>query len=143
MYPAMNYDGEKKTDSLTLDIYPFQKSSFDLYEDDGLTREHRNGAFSKTLLEVDAGTGVNVKINASRGDFKGRNLNRVYLIDIHQAKLPAKVSVNGKGIKGYVSKESFDKALVGYYFDSVDKGGIVHIKTAGLSTSAAQLVYLK
>ncbi|KIO78111.1 glycoside hydrolase [Pedobacter lusitanus] len=142
MYPLMNYDGEKKTDSLTLDIYPFQKSAFDLYEDDGLTREHRNGAFAKTLLEVDATKGVTVKINAARGDFKGRNMNRVYLIDIHQTSSPEKVTVNGKSVKGYKNKESFDKALTGYYFDPNDKTGTVHIKTATLSTSVTQQVFL-
>lgn len=143
MYPQMNYDGEKKTDSLTLDIYPFQKSSFDLYEDDGLTREHRNGAFAKTLIEVDATKDINLQINAARGDFKGRNTTRVYLVDIHQTRVPKKVYVNSKQLKAYVNKESFDKAAAGYYFDPNDKAGIVHIKTERLSTTVSQLISLK
>jgi alpha-glucosidase len=54
MYPEMLYDREKPKDPVTFDIYPFGKSSFTLYEDDGVTQEYRSGAFAKTLIEVDA-----------------------------------------------------------------------------------------
>ena len=36
MYPDMNYVGEKPADVLTLDLYPYGNTSFNLYEDDGL-----------------------------------------------------------------------------------------------------------
>jgi alpha-glucosidase len=55
MYPQMYYDGERPADTLTLDIYPAGSSAFDLYEDDGLTRDYRKGAFAKTLISVKAG----------------------------------------------------------------------------------------
>ena len=41
---------KRAADTLTLDIYPAGQSNFTLYEDDGLTREHRKGAFAKQLL---------------------------------------------------------------------------------------------
>jgi len=142
MYPLMNYDGEKKTDSLTLDIYPFQKSSFNLYEDDGLTRQYKTGAFAKTLIEVDAAQNVAVKINAAKGDFNGRNKTRVYLLDIHQTTSPLAVSINNKKLKAFSKKQQFDKAKTGYYFDTNDRTGVVHIKTDYLSTSENQEVHL-
>ncbi|MDP9078487.1 MAG: DUF5110 domain-containing protein [Bacteroidota bacterium] len=142
MYPQMNYDGEKKTDSLTLNIYPFQKSSFNLYEDDGLTREYKTGAFAKTLIEVDGTKNVSVKINAAKGDFKGRNKTRVYLLEIHQGKAPLSVSLNDLKLKAFTNKEQFDRAKTGYYFDKDDRNGTVHIKTNYLSTSAGQLVLI-
>jgi alpha-glucosidase (family GH31 glycosyl hydrolase) len=37
MYPQMNFDGERPADTLTLDIYPGNDASFELYEDDGST----------------------------------------------------------------------------------------------------------
>ena len=58
MYPEMLYDGEKPKDPVTLDVYPFGKSSFILYEDDGLTQEYRAGAFARTLIEVDGAEGA-------------------------------------------------------------------------------------
>jgi len=142
MYPQMDYDGEKKTDSLTLDIYPFQKSKFDMYEDDGLTRDHRKGAFAKTLIEVDATTGIQITINAAKGDFEGKNKQRVYLLDVHNPKAPKKVSVNGKKLKAYNNLQQFEKASTGYFFNANDRSGTVHIKTNYLSTSANQTIAL-
>ncbi len=138
MYPRMNYDGEKKTDSLTFEIYPYKKSSFDLYEDDGLTREHRKGAFTKTLIEVDAGKDIAIKINAGRGNFKGRHTTRVYLVDLHSKTAPKAVQLNGGGLKICSSQLQFEKAKSGYYFDANEKEGIIHIKTNYLSTAKAQ-----
>lgn len=43
MYPDMNYVGEKPADVLTLDLYPYGNISFNLYEDDGLTRDYKKG----------------------------------------------------------------------------------------------------
>jgi len=54
LYPEMLHDREKPKDPVTFDIYPFGKSSFRLYEDDGLTQEYRKGEFATTLVEVEA-----------------------------------------------------------------------------------------
>jgi len=140
MYPLMNYDGEKKTDTLTLDIYPGGQSSFDLYEDDGLTRDYKTGSFAKTLIEADAAKGVAIKINAARGNYNGQNKARVYLLDIHQSAKPKKVTVNGAAVKIYTNQQAFDKAATGCYFNAAEKKGVLHIKTGMLSTSEAQVV---
>ena len=136
MYPKMNYDGEKKADSLTLDIYPYLKSSFNLYEDDGITREHRTGAFAKTLIEVNAGRGdVSVKIHAAIGNYKGKYLQRVYLVEIHQQKAPKEITMDGRKLSLFNSKEEFSMAKSGCYFDGLDRKGVIHIKTGYQSTA--------
>jgi alpha-glucosidase (family GH31 glycosyl hydrolase) len=142
MYPAMNYDSEKKTDTLTLAIYPYQKSAFDLYEDDGLTRQYKTGAFTKTLISVDATHDVSININAARGSYNGMNKGRVYLLAIHQTEAPKAVNVNNQKLKTFKNQQQFDKAKTGYYFDKNDKAGTIHIKTDYLSTSAKQTVTL-
>lgn len=143
MYPLMDYDGEKKTDSLTLDIYPFQKSEFDLYEDDGLTRDHRKGAFAKTLIQVDSSSGVAISIHAARGDYAGKHQERVYLLDVHAVQAPKQVLINGKKLKSFNNQQQFDQAKTGYWFNPAEKTGIIHIKTDYLSTSHDQLISLK
>ena len=69
-------DWERPTDTLTLDIYPSGKSAYEMYEDDGLTREHRNGAFATTRFEVNAKESGNFPIeiilSSANGDFNGR-----------------------------------------------------------------------
>lgn len=142
MYPSMNYDGEKKTDTLTLAIYPYQKSTFDLYEDDGLTRQYKTGAFAKTLISVDVTQNVNIEIDAARGNYSGMNKERVYLLDVHQSQAPKTVSLNNQKLKSFKSEQQFNKAQTGYYFDKDDKNGTVHIKTGYLSTSVKQTATL-
>lgn len=134
MYPSMNYDGERRADTLTLDIYPAGKSSFNMYEDDGITREHRKGAFAKTLFEVNAGKNIDVTIHPAVGNYNGKYEKRVYLLDVH-SKNPVSVLINHKLIKRFSSKEDFEKASVpGYYFDANEKNGMVHVKTNYLAT---------
>ena len=143
MYPLMNFDGEKKADSLTLDIYPSKKSSFDLYEDDGITREHRNGAFAKTLIEVSKEKNISVVINAARGNYKGKFEQRSYILQIHGKQAPKRVLINGKPITNFSSKEKFNnKNEEGFYFDANDRSGVVNIKTKFLITSLKQNIQL-
>jgi len=140
MYPAMNYDAEKRADSLTLEIYPYKNSSFNLYEDDGITRDYRKGAFAKTLIEVQADKGIQVNIHAAVGEYKGKYTKRVYLLEIHQHTAPKAVVVDGNNLKMYASLVDFNEAKTGCYFDSNDKAGTVHIKTTYLKTDKDQVV---
>ncbi len=142
MYPQMNYDGERRADTLTLDIYPFKKSSFNLYEDDGITREHRKGAFAKTLIEVNADKNIDIKINPAIGNYNGKYLKRFYVLQVH-GTLPLKVLLNNKTIKHFSDKDKFEKAATGFYFDANDKKGTVYIKTDFLSTASIQDINLK
>jgi len=134
MHPAMNFDGEKRADTLTLDIYPERKSSFDLYEDDGLTRDHRKGAFATTLFEVDATKNIIVTINAAKGKYDGMYMQRIYKIELHVDKIPKNVLLNNKVLPRFNTIEGLLKAGAGYYFDVADKKGILHIQTANIST---------
>ena len=142
MYPQMNYDGERPADTLTLDIYPYKKSAFNLYEDDGVTREHRNGAYAKTLIEVTKEKNIDIKINAAKGHYKGEYEKRVYLLEVHTS-LPFGVLINNKSIRHFSLKTDFEKASTGYYYDAHERKGTLHIKTNYLNTSTMQNVFLR
>ncbi len=78
MYPEMLHDRDKPKDPVTFDIYPCGKTSFSLYEDDGLTRKDKTGAFSRTLVEVDApkspdvpGSVIGIKVHPAKGKYAG------------------------------------------------------------------------
>ena len=76
----MNYVGEKPADVLTLDLYPYGNTSFNLYEDDGLTRDYKKGEFARTLISVSSPKGekgtITVDIAKAKGDYKGRYQER-------------------------------------------------------------------
>jgi alpha-glucosidase (family GH31 glycosyl hydrolase) len=98
MYPEMLYDGEIPKDPITFDIYPFMGySNFELYEDDGLSREHREGAYSKTLIECNAGWAMEpivITVGESIGEFEGKLEYRSNLFEVHWGELPWGVSLD-------------------------------------------------
>lgn len=140
MYPQMEYDRQRKADSLTLDIYPYKNSSFNLYEDDGISHDYRKGGFAKTLINVQADKNTQISIEAAKGNYTGKYLKRVYLLNIHQAARPKKVTVAGEELVVYTSGNQFNKANTGCYFDANEKSGTLHIKTSYLPTTDSQLI---
>jgi alpha-glucosidase len=137
MYPPMNYDGERPADTLTLDIYPFGKSSFDLYEDDGITRQYRSGAYARTRIEVNSSRSTAVRIDAKKGSYNGDFQKRFYLLMLH-TKMPSAVLLNNRRIARYFSAAAFKHSVTGYYFDPGDKKGLLNIRSGFLSTSDPQ-----
>ncbi|MEN8225971.1 MAG: TIM-barrel domain-containing protein, partial [Bacteroidota bacterium] len=140
MYPEMLYDNQLPKDPLTFDIYPSGYSSFELYEDDGLSREHRTGAFSKTLIESDGpafGQDGNVSITVGTyvGEYSGKPTERSYMFEVHVHKLPDAVLLNGQALQQYFSLEELQNADDGWFYDADDRLGIVHVKTQALSTA--------
>lgn len=139
LYPQMNYVWEKPADTLTLQIWPYGNSQFNLYEDDQITRDYKKGEFAETLIEVsapEATTGETViKVNAAKGDFKGRLKERSYVFDIQASKAPSKLTLNGKPMQVYYTQLELDNAGEGYYFNPEDRGGRLTVKAANLSTN--------
>ena len=145
MYQPMMYDWERPTDTLTLHVYPSGISSFTMYEDDGLTREHRQGIYATTKFEsvVSELGGLKLSINAAKGDFNGRLKVRTYLIDIHTSVSPKEIIFNDQNLKKVKNKEMFAKSLTGWYYDSTLEHGIIHIKTPKVSTDKVSELVIK
>jgi len=146
MYQPMYYDWERPTDTLTLDIYPNGVSEYEMYEDDGLTREHRKGVFSTTKFEVNdnrsAGKAMEIRINPAKGDFKGRLKQRVYLLEIHTAAKPKEVKAQGSRLKAQKqgSRRKTQGTSGGWSYDSNDRGGVLKIWTGVVVTDASTTV---
>jgi hypothetical protein len=105
MYPEMLHDREKPKDPVTIDVYPFGRSSFNLYEDDGVTQEYRQGASARTLIEVEApkaldaaGTQVSVKVGPAKGTYRDMPASRSYIVDVHVPSRPASVRIVEAGV---------------------------------------------
>jgi alpha-glucosidase (family GH31 glycosyl hydrolase)/uncharacterized protein YjdB len=133
MYPESLYDGQVQPNPITYDIYPYKTSSFTMYEDDGVSKEHRTGKFAKTLITSiapETGTGdLKIQVGASVGDYSGKLAARTNQFQIHMHTKPASVAVGGSTYTEYASKTEWASAASGWYYDSADKGGIVYVKT--------------
>jgi len=150
MWPEMQYPGEKPVDPLTLDIFPQGTTSFELYEDDGITRQALEGsAYAKTNIACSAkadalakGGEVKVVVGASAGNFDGQLSSRTYDIRVHAPHAPfdvvfesnaADVNAGATSLSQMNSLAELDYAESGWFFvkgfTGSHKGGVVVVKT--------------
>ncbi|MBE0637910.1 MAG: DUF4968 domain-containing protein [Bacteroidales bacterium] len=142
MYPEMLYDNQYPKDPVTFDVYPNGYSGFELYEDDGLTRQHREGAFAKTLIECEgpafgSGGEVTITVNESIGNYEGMPIFRSNLFEVHLHSKPDGVLLNETTLVEYPTLEALQQAEDGWFYDPADRLGIVHVKTQSLPLNAA------
>ncbi|MER7759782.1 TIM-barrel domain-containing protein [Streptomyces sp. NPDC097619] len=139
MWPQMNHAGEKPVSTLTYDIHPRGTTSFSLYEDDGLTRAHLQGAHARQQVRVTApqtGAGdVTVAVGAAEGTYTGKPATRGYEFSLHVAGAPTGVTVDGSALPALGSKAAYDSATTGWYFDPADRKGVLWVKTGQKSAA--------
>ncbi|MEU3923153.1 NPCBM/NEW2 domain-containing protein [Streptomyces sp. NPDC029004] len=148
MWPGIRSYADRTADSpLAWDIYPQGRSSFTMYEDDGVTREHRAGKYATQRADVAApssGAGdVTVRIGASQGQFTGKQATRPYLFSVHTGDAPSRVALDGRALPRLSSKAAYEKAAQGWWYDRDDRGGVVNVKTPSLRTDRSFGLELK
>lgn len=133
MYPEALYDGQVPPNPITYDIYPYGTSSFTMYEDDGVTKEHRQGKFAATRIESIApeqGVGdLTVRVGATVGEYTGKPAARVNQFTIHMPNKPDGVTVDDAAYPELATQAEWEAAASGWYYDAADRGGIVYVKT--------------
>lgn len=141
MYPSMLFDGEKPVDEVTFDLYPQGESHYTLYEDDGNTRNYAQGESSEQAIGVHApeqGSGsVSVRIDAVKGSFAGQLPKRRYALRVLSRQAPKLVELDGRVLPKLVDRAAFAAADQGWYFDSGERSGSVHVRTAPVDIRSA------
>lgn len=133
MWPEMLHHREKPKNPITLDIYPKNSSSFELYEDDGLTRDYKKGSFSTQVFKSDASEKeISISIGENKGQYKGKLESRGYVLQIHKNNSPSSVTLDSKKLDKASSKEEFEKNATGWYFDKNEKNGVIFVKTPNI-----------
>jgi alpha-glucosidase (family GH31 glycosyl hydrolase) len=139
MYPEMLYDNQYPKDPVTFDIYPNVYSESELYEDDGISREHRSGAFSKTLITVEGPEyggkeDITITVGESVGSYAGKPYSRAYIFQVHVDWEPDDVIVNDTlYLTEYLTFEDWEQAAEGWFFDNSGLKDIIYAKTLPLS----------
>jgi len=138
MWPGIrSYRDRTASSPLAWDIYPQGTTSFTLYEDDGVTRQHRDGKYATQRADVRApvrGAGdVTVTIGESRGSFTGKQSRRPYEFTVHTGSEPRSVRLD-HALPRLTSEAAYKAAQQGWWYDREDRGGVVHVKTAPLRT---------
>lgn len=146
MYQQMNYDGERPSDTLTLDIWPGPGAVFEMTEDEGSNRDYREGKVAVTKFTArcdDQGQTTEVKISAARGEYSGMPKNRVYIVQLHGPLVPRKILLQEKVIRRFTNPADCEKSHTGWCFDPDNKKGIVTIKTPMVSAGAQVTLRLR
>jgi len=108
---ALQYIGEKEITKLTLDIYPNKSSTFTLYDDDGKSLTYKDGNFNTTTIVSQVSEeGINLKINAVEGNYKGNEIN--YTVKFHLNEKPSFVQVNNTSYSVGSNNVSFDDNIL-------------------------------
>lgn len=128
MGPDVNYADEFPLSPLTLDIYPKGKSTYTLYEDDGESRRYiTENAYATTTYTCEQ---VDGRITLTVGErFVGnpsvyQPTERSYDLVFHHVGDMSGVTLDGKALTAYTSRDAFDAAEKGVYVD----GTTVYVK---------------
>lgn len=121
---VLNYTGEKKIETITLDIFPSSNgSSFSYYEDDGNTYGYEKGIFFRQIITCRKirDSSVSLTLGQKEGTYAA-SVNK-YVVKIHGFRGSA-VSINNKHMKiaGGVSA-----VQVGSAYNSKDRYGEVTV----------------
>ncbi|MCB0748939.1 MAG: glycoside hydrolase family 31 protein, partial [Ignavibacteriae bacterium] len=98
--PVMQYIGQMEHAPIIFEIFQSGNlTSFDLYEDDGVTNNYKNEVFSKIHIEsknTDASLEI-VLLEAQNDSFKTKDRN--YLLQIHLPSKPKKILLNNEKLE--------------------------------------------
>lgn len=97
MGQVMQYRGEKPMEEITLYAFPDQKeSSFDLYEDDGISFDYEKGQFATTHITTKKTVNISMlEIGKTAGSFEGMVKNRTWTVILNMATSPVSVTMDG------------------------------------------------
>ncbi|RJQ73831.1 DUF5110 domain-containing protein [Pseudonocardiaceae bacterium YIM PH 21723] len=142
MYKAgiNNHSEQAPGDRLTVDVYPSGATTFDRYEDDGVTRAHRTGGSATQKISVLADKDIAVNLGAVNGDYAGKPAGRPYELTIHSGSAPGVVTLGGQQLSKLGSKAAYDAASTGWFFDQTDRGGVLYVKTPSVASGQSAVV---
>lgn len=111
--------GELPADTLTLEIFPKDSSSYQIYDDDGRSRNYENGEYALTEVISEKSDGIiRIKVGQPQGDYEVPDCSYVYKLRISET--PKSVSAEGTNIEDFSDEMDYRKsgANSGWYYDA-------------------------
>jgi hypothetical protein len=98
MGPKMDISDQAPVDPLTVDVYAGRHDAeFNLYEDDGISLDFKNGASASTTITLKpaAKSGdYQLTVGPMHGSFAGQLKQRRYVVQVHGLRKPNSVAIN-------------------------------------------------
>lgn len=118
--------GSQEISYLHMIITPKTKSSFDLYEDDGKTKNYLKGEYLSTQVQVTPGENILVDFKRS-GNYESA-VKTVVLDVVKREKGPFWVTVEGQQLKQFLHRDKWEAAEEGWYYSHTLKSVQVKYK---------------
>lgn len=112
---VMQYIGQEPVKAITLDVYPDGTSSYELYDDDGISLKYQQGDYAVTKITSEK-SDRHVAITIPRPQGRYHVDERKYFLKIHLNQSPVSVTDNGKSMS-----QSSVNDNKGWYYDSESK----------------------
>jgi alpha-glucosidase (family GH31 glycosyl hydrolase) len=118
-----NHVSEIDKNLRSYEIYPFGKSSFTQYDDDGITEAYKNGVGATTLIESNvAGDVANITVHPTKGDFNGFVKQKTTIFKINVTANPKNIAVSVGREKLKIAEvktlEAFNKNSNVYFYNT-------------------------
>jgi hypothetical protein len=155
---SVNYFNAAPWDPMFLELWPSGNSSFELYEDDGITRAALppTNAFGRTLISVAAPAtylnsstsgNVTITVGAVQGTFDGQLSSRGWWLDVRCKSSPLDVVlVSGASapveLPEMQSEAELEYARQGWYFDASQQNGLLMVKLSGMGAGTGFMLTL-
>ena len=158
LWPPMNYPGEVAADPMYLELWPAGNTSFELYEDDGLTRAALppTSAFGRTAINVTAppaylnssaaAGNVTITVGAVAGTYTGQLAARGWWLNVRCRAAPLLVVLtNGSGaivLPQMQSEAQLEYSVSGWFHDPLQQRGLLMVKTPSMTAAVGFSVTL-
>ncbi|GAA3612924.1 glycoside hydrolase family 31 protein [Flavivirga amylovorans] len=132
MGQVKNYIGETKDEIVVWDIYPHNSSSYQLYEDDGISYDYEKSKYALTDIEChENDSQVKINISKRKGFYKGMPEKRSFLLKIHTLSKPKTIIVDGEELAYFDNGNDliYNMAKKGWYYDIKAKKVMVKLDT--------------
>lgn len=134
--------GEQPADTLTLEIFPHGTSSYEIYDDDGKSKDYEQGEYAITeVVSRDNDDQTRVEIHPPEGEYDVPE--RSYKLRLHAAEAPKAVQQNGSTLDIFSSVAEYHEnpGQTGWIYDQ--ENGELLVRPSGNSTQRIQVTITK
>lgn len=111
---------------ITILCAPDKDNSFDLYEDDGISKDYEKGVYLKTRIQMTSGEKTTLAFR-HEGSYE-TTVEDMYVDMIHREKAPFWVTLDGQELPHFLHRKKFEAAECGWYYSQTLKSVQVKYK---------------
>lgn len=134
--------GEAPADTLTLEIFPGGNSSYDIYDDDGTSKDYEQGEYALTeITSQDDDERTVIAIHQPEGQYDVPQ--RSYKLQVHSLEAPKAVQQDGQTLDIFNSRAAYNNQpqQTGWYYDA--EASELLVRTDGTSEDDIQVTITK